>query len=286
MKKTIYTTLLLSSLLLAGCQDNVADSETDEQDPAEETTEQVDEQETETETEETEETANEEEVTENEEAAPEDVTYEYQINPETFSVESIEENEEADEQLVLLTFDDAPYGNTLEIAETLNERDVSAIFFVNSMYMDDEEGVETIQEVHDMGFEIGNHTHTHAKLDDYTEEEQREEILTTDEIVEEAIGEKPRFFRAPHGVMTDYSEQLIADEGMTWMNWSFGYDWQGEYQDPAALADITLNTPLLGDGANILMHDREWTAAATPDIVDGLIEDGFTIVDPKLITHE
>jgi len=286
MKKTIYTTLLLSSLLLAGCQGNAVDSETDEQAPEEDTTEQVDEQENETETEETEETSNDEETTENEEAAPEDVTYEYQINPETFSVENIEETEATDEQLVLLTFDDAPYGNTLEIAEALNERDVSAIFFVNSMYMDDEEGIETIQEVHEMGFEIGNHTHTHAKLDDYTEEEQREEILTTNEIIEDATGEKPRFFRAPHGVMTDYSEQLIADESMTWMNWSFGYDWQGEYQDPAALTDITLNTPLLGDGANILMHDREWTAAATPDIVDGLIEDGFTIVDPKLITHE
>jgi len=279
MKKTIYTTLLLSSLVLAGCQDNIADSETSEQAPAEDTTEQVNEQKNDTETEENEETTNEE-------APSEDVTYEYQINPETFSVENIEENGETDEQLVLLTFDDAPYGNTLEIAEALNERDVSAIFFVNSMYMDDEEGIETIQEVHEMGFEIGNHTHTHAKLDDYTEEEQREEILTTNEIIEEAIGEKPRFFRAPHGVMTDYSEQLIADEGMTWMNWSFGYDWQGEYQDPAALTDITLNTPLLGDGSNILMHDREWTAAATPDIVDGLIEDGFTIVDPKLITHK
>lgn len=279
MKKTIYTTLLLSSLVLAGCQDNIADSETSEQAPAEDTTEQVNEQKNDTETEENEETTNEE-------APSEDVTYEYQINPETFSVENIEENGETDEQLVLLTFDDAPYGNTLEIAEALNERDVSAIFFVNSMYMDDEEGIETIQEVHEMGFEIGNHTHTHAKLDDYTEEEQREEILTTNEIIEEAIGEKPRFFRAPHGVMTDYSEQLIADEGMTWMNWSFGYDWQGEYQDPAALTDITLNTPLLGDGSNILMHDREWTAAATPGIVDGLIEDGFTIVDPKLITHK
>jgi peptidoglycan/xylan/chitin deacetylase (PgdA/CDA1 family) len=295
MKKSIYSTVLLSALVLAGCQDDAAAPEDTEQAPAEDATEQVNEQEstedTNTETEDATETDDEaagdetaeDENSENEEA--EEVTFQYQINPNTFSVEPIEGAEESDEQLVLLTFDDAPYGNSMEIAEALAERDVSAIFFVNSMYMD-EEGTEVVQELHDMGFEIANHTHTHALLRDYTEEEQYEEIVTTNDMIEEAVGERPRFFRAPHGVMTDYSEQLVADEGMTWMNWSFGYDWQGEYQDPAALADITLNTELLGDGANILMHDREWTAAAVPEILDGLIEQGFTIVDPALITHE
>ena len=47
-----------------------------------------------------------------------------------------------------------------------------------------------------------------------------------------------------------------------------------------------MNTELLGNGANILMHDREWTAEAVPAIVDGLIEQGFTIVDPHLIINE
>lgn len=218
------------------------------------------------------------------------MSYQYQINPNTFAVEPIE-GEESDEKLVLLTFDDAPYGNAMEIAEALEERDVRAIFFVNGMYMEDEEGFETIQAIHEMGFEIANHTHTHAKLDDYSESDQLEEITKTNDIIEEAIGGKPRFFRAPHGVMTDYASQAVADEGMTWMNWSFGYDWNVEYQDATALTEVTLNGndtdgKLLGPGANILMHDREWTADAVPTIVDGLIEQGFTIVDPSLIINE
>lgn len=283
MKKTIYSTVLLSTLFLAGCQNDAANSEENAQEQPENATEQVENEEETENAEDTSEAENNEE--DEEENADEEITYEYQINPNTFSVEPIEADEATDEKLVLLTFDDAPYGNTIEIAEALQERDVSAIFFVNSMYMD-EEGTEIMQQVHDMGFEIDNHTHTHAKLDDYSEEEQYEEIVTTNDIIEEAIGERPRFFRAPHGIMTDYAEEVVADEGMTWMNWSFGYDWESQYQDPAALADITLNTELLGDGANILMHDREWTAGATPDIVDGLLEQDFTVVDPKLITHE
>ncbi len=278
MKKSRVATFLLSTtLLLAACQDDAASSEdvSNETDGAsEETTEQVSDQ------------AVDSEETAEDNTEAEDVTFQYQINPNTFSVEPIEGETAADEKLVLLTFDDAPYGNSLEIADALEAHDVSAIFFVNSMYMEDEEGTEVIQNLYDRGFEIANHTHTHAKLDDYSQEAQQDEIVTTNDMIEEATGERPRFFRAPHGVMTDYAEQVVAEEGMTWMNWSFGYDWQVDYQDPAALADITLNTELLGDGVNILMHDREWTAAAVPEILDGLIDQGFTIVDPKLITHE
>ena len=290
MKNKIYSSLLLSTLLLAGCQSETPAPEDNEETTNDDTTEQVtDENETDAEDAETEQ--DDENVDEeNMDEEPEEVSYQYQINPNTFAVEPIE-GEESDEKLVLLTFDDAPYGNAMEIAEALDERDVRAIFFVNGMYMEDEEGFETMQEIHEMGFEIANHTHTHAKLDDYSESDQLEEITKTNDIIEEAIGEKPRFFRAPHGVMTDYASQAVADEGMTWMNWSFGYDWNVEYQDAAALTEVTLNGndtdgKLLGPGANILMHDREWTADAVPAIVDGLIEQGFTIVDPSLIINE
>ena len=276
MKKVILSTVLISTLLLSACQDDAASSNEDTS-AVDETTEEV---------ETTEEDATEEEVVEEEVEEEEDLAYQYEINPNIFSVEPIDGETTEDEKLVLLTFDDAPYGNSLEIAEALEERGVNAIFFVNSMYMEDEEGKAAIQDLHERGFEIANHTHTHAKLDDYSEENQREEIITTNDIVEEATGERPRFFRAPHGIMTEYSKQVVAEAGMTWMNWSFGYDWEVQYQDADALADITLNTELLGNGANILMHDREWTAAAVPTIVDGLIEQGFTIVNPKLITHE
>lgn len=273
MKIKLLTVLTLSSLALTACQDNPApngdienpDDEIAEVEPEETPEENVD-----------------DEIEEEEEV----VEFQYQVNPTLYSVEPINPDEAKDEKLVLLTYDDAPDGNTLEIAEALAERNVSAIFFVNGMYMEDEEGFEVMQKVHEMGFEIANHTHTHATLPDNTEEDQKEEILKTSEIIEKAIGEKPRFFRAPHGMNTDYSKQLVVDEGMKLMNWSFGYDWMGEYQDAAALIDITLNAPELGNGSNILMHDRTWTAEATPAIVDGLIEQGFTIIDPKLLSHE
>lgn len=269
MKYKFFAVLLPFLFFLGACQNNtVEESETVEN----ESTENIDDAEISDE--------NSEEIAQEDE----EVEYLYEINPETFSV--VPMNEEADEKLALLTFDDAPYGNSLKIADALEANDLSAIFFVNGMYMEDDEGFEVIQELHERGFEIGNHTHTHLNLGEQSEEVQKEEIMKTNEIIEEAIGESPRFFRAPHGVMTDYTKSLLEELEMTWMNWSFGYDWVSEYQDASALTEITLNSPYLSNGANILMHDREWTAEAVPAIIDGLDEMGYKMVDPKLIVNK
>lgn len=198
-------------------------------------------------------------------------------------VSSIVPVDDAEAKVALLTFDDAPDKHALEIAESLKEADAPAIFFVNGHFLTTDEEKETLKKIHDMGFAIGNHTYSHANLNDLTEEEAKEEIIKVNEQVEEIIGEKPEFFRAPFGENTDYSRQLAEDEGMTVMNWTYGYDWESQYQDSGALADIMVNTELLGNGANLLMHDREWTAQAVPDIVTGLRDKGYELVDPETI---
>ena len=53
--------------------------------------------------------------------------------------------------------------------------------------------------------------------------------------------------------------------------------------DKDALADIMVNTPYLSDGANLLMHDRQWTSEAMGTIVDSLIEKGYLIINPSEI---
>lgn len=190
---------------------------------------------------------------------------------------------DADPKVVLLTIDDAPDKHALDMAKTLHELDAPAIFYVNGHFIETEEQKEVLKEIHDMGFPIGNHTKTHANLQEISEEEQREEIVSVSDAIEEAIGERPKFFRAPFGVNSDYSRALVDEEGMLLMNWSYGYDWEKQYMEPTALADIMVNTEFLKDGANLLMHDREWTAAALPDIVEGLRDKGYDFIDPLTI---
>ncbi|MBT2695352.1 polysaccharide deacetylase family protein [Bacillus sp. ISL-55] len=197
-----------------------------------------------------------------------------------FSIQNIAN---PDEQIVLLTIDDAPDKNALEMAKTLKDLNVKAIFFVNGHFLDTPEEGEVLKQIHQMGFPIGNHTYNHKSLRDLPEEQQRKEIVDLNDRVEELIGERPQFFRAPFGMNTDYSKQVAADEKMLLMNWTYGYDWEKDYQSKEALADIMVNTPLLLNGANLLMHDRKWTSEALGDIVKGLQNKGYKVVDPTQI---
>lgn len=202
--------------------------------------------------------------------------------------------EGVNENVVLLTIDDAPDKYAVEMAKTLKELDANAIFFVNGHFLVTPEQEEMLQEIHDLGFSIGNHTFNHVTLPDVSEEEQKEEIVSLNDRIEEIIGERPVFFRAPHGANTDYSIEVAEEEGMTVMNWSYGYDYFKPYMDAEKLAhamvtgegpEVDISYSLLKPGANLLMHDREWTLEALPDIVNGLREKGYEMLDPNLIQN-
>lgn len=205
----------------------------------------------------------------------------YEINPANWTVQPITES--ANEKVVLLTIDDAPEHYALEMAETLDNLDAKAIFFVNGHFLETEKQQDTLRKIYDMGFAIGNHTYTHPNLNELSSEEQRVEITRLNDLVEEIIGERPVFFRAPYGAKTETSNKVAEEEGMIVMNWTYGYDWEQDYLEEEALAEIMVNTNLLRNGANLLMHDREWTAAALSDIVTGLRDKGFEMVDPDQI---
>ena len=214
----------------------------------------------------------------------EPVSYEYRINPEISTVQPIAAD--GNTQVALLTFDDAPQqpnSYTVEIAETVKSKDANAIFFVMGQFLSNEQARADIKTVYDMGFEIGNHSYSHPDFQSLTYEEQLEEIKSTNDLIEEITGERPRFLRAPYGQYNEDTIAIAAAEGMTIMNWTYGYDWVEEFMEGTALADVMVNSKYLGDGANLLMHDRPWTNDAIGAIVDGLRAKGITIVDPNVI---
>jgi peptidoglycan/xylan/chitin deacetylase (PgdA/CDA1 family) len=66
---------------------------------------------------------------------------------------------------VVLTFDDAVKSHRTVVAPLLKENGFSASFFITQLWMNDQANFLTWQEVaeiHGMGFEIGNHSWTHA----------------------------------------------------------------------------------------------------------------------------
>ncbi len=204
----------------------------------------------------------------------------YRVNPASFAIEPVNGS---NENVVLLTIDDAPDKHALEMAKILKQLNVQAIFFVNGHFLKTDEQKAVLKEIYEMGFMIGNHTMTHANLKKLPKEKQFEEIVKLNDLVEEIIGERPKFFRAPFGTNTDFSRQIALQEKMVLMNWTYGYDFMEQYMTKDALANMMVNTELLRNGANLLMHDREWTKDALKDIVTGLKNKGYEIVDPHAI---
>lgn len=283
MKKIVWVLLLIVVIVLSACSNtDVEDKEQEQSDSevAQKENQQQKKDEKESKAKDTEVSADVEEDNEIQEDVPE---AKYKVS-DTWSIVPLDED--TNEKVVLITIDDAPDKHALEMAETLNDLDTNAIFFVNGHFIESQEGKEKLKKIHEMGFLIGNHTYSHPFLPDLSEEEQKEEIVKVNDMVEDIIGERPKFFRAPNGANTDYTKQLAKEEGMTLMNWVYGYDWEPEYQSKEAITDIMLHTELLSNGANLLMHDREWTAAALSDIVTGLRDKGYETVDPKLIETE
>jgi len=271
LNKKLVAAALFSSFLLSGCTDSSSKDSAADSTATEDTAAQIDTTENETSTEDSASNETEEET----------ISYQYEVDPASQRIVPLEEG--LNEKVALLTYDDAPDKHAVEIAKVLEEHDAPAIFFVNGMYLTTDQGKKDLKTLHDMGFEIGNHTQTHANLQSLSEQEQHDEIMQTSDLIEEITGERPRFFRAPFGQNTDYSKQLAKEEGMALMNWTFGYDWEKEYQSADALADIMLDNPYLNDGANLLMHDRSWTLEASPRIIEGLKDKGYELLDSRLI---
>ncbi|MFV8261132.1 polysaccharide deacetylase family protein [Aerococcus viridans] len=213
----------------------------------------------------------------------------YYIDPEISSV--LPANEDANPNVVLATVDDVPRKlpetptSSVEEAQAMADRGIYGIFFVNGMYLqgeDGEEGRQALKEIADMGHVIGNHTLTHYSLDQVPDEETlRHEIIGNQDIIEEVIGYRPQFFRPPHGIETPELEGILEEENMVSMTWSYGFDWDENYSNPAMLADVMVNTEFLSPGANLLMHDLTWTNEAMPAILDGIQAKGYEFVDAR-----
>ncbi|MBO0994482.1 polysaccharide deacetylase family protein [Bacillus sp. SD088] len=282
MKKLMILLLVAGGLAACGNQSSPSQS-TDEVDKS--LTEEKDEgkQQDEAGEEQQEETGEGNEAEEAEESSVQAEEEEQDPQYELSEVYSIVPIDDANPKVALLTIDDAPDEHALEMAKTLEKLNAPAVFFVNGHFITTPEKEKIVKEIYDMGFEIGNHTYSHPDLTTLSPDEQKEEILSVNDQVEEITGERPKFFRAPFGQNTDTSREIAKDEKMVLMNWTYGYDWNEEYMNKEGIADIMVNAPELGNGANLLMHDREWTNAALEDIVKGLRDKGYETVDPDLI---
>ncbi|MBI2432895.1 MAG: polysaccharide deacetylase family protein [Candidatus Hydrogenedentes bacterium] len=123
----------------------------------------------------------------------------------------------APDKTVVLTFDDAVKSHRTFVGPLLKELGFSASFFVTQLWMEDKENFMTwqdIAELHQMGFEIGNHTWTHLGLSTAERAKQLPEELRQVEAALAQVGvPKPISFAWPGNAFSAEARDVLKQAG-------------------------------------------------------------------------
>ncbi|MGW4025816.1 polysaccharide deacetylase family protein, partial [Streptomyces sp. NPDC005009] len=114
---------------------------------------------------------------------------------------------------MVLSFDDGPDPRyTPHILDTLARYEVRAMFFVCGEMA--AHNRDLLARMADEGHVVGNHTWSHPLLTRLRRARIRSEMERTSDIVEQAYGERPEWFRAPYGAWNRAAFQLGAAVGV------------------------------------------------------------------------
>lgn len=153
--------------------------------------------------------------------------------------------------LAALTFDDGPDPElTPRILELLDRYDAKATFMV--MGYNALQHVDVLRDIVAAGHDVGSHGWSHLNLARSTVAQTRHEIGFGSRIVEQRIGSPIRFFRPPHGRLTEAAQRLIALEGHDILLWSLSRG-KLSWQSPDQIASHVLGRIAPGD--IVLLHD-------------------------------
>lgn len=198
----------------------------------------------------------------------------YETDKATDNENTLNEDDGDGEEIkkIALTFDDGPHPfYTEQLLDGLKERGVHVTFFVTGEHA--KLHPDVIRRMQEEGHLIGNHTYSHIQLKDSNREEYKQELIKTNEVIEEITGEEVLFVRPPYGTWDKSFEQEL---NMFPVLWSVDpLDWCSSNADCIA-RKVEENA---GENDIILLHDYyETSVTAALEIVDELLAEGYTFV--------
>jgi len=172
---------------------------------------------------------------------------------------------------IALTFDDGPDGDiTPMVLSALERGQAVATFFIIGSKVAGHELI--LQRMQNDGYEIGNHTWSHANLTKLTAEQIKSELDRTNQALIDAHVNPAHVFRPPYG----YVNKLVQNSGWPVILWNTDpRDWSTDNPQ----ADINDVVDHVRPGAIIIMHDtKRSTATALPEIIKRLKQQDYRFV--------
>ncbi|MCP4143195.1 MAG: polysaccharide deacetylase family protein [Chloroflexi bacterium] len=131
--------------------------------------------------------------------------------PLSLLVKAIKEGAELPQKPIIISFDDGRldiYENAFPIME---EYGYPGVFYIISGGLGDQGlvGVDELQEMAAAGWEIGSHSHSHADLSKIRKEASYREVVSSRDVLEEALGFPITSFAYPFGTITETAGKQI-----------------------------------------------------------------------------
>ncbi len=178
---------------------------------------------------------------------------------------------------IALTFDTGAGAPIVRlILKQLRDANVTATFFLVGIWA--EQNGDLVREIARDGHDLANHSWSHPRFTELSDEQIIAQVMWTEEVVREAAGCTTRpYFRAPFGSLNNHVLQVLGRAGFESIFWSaHGGDWLA-----GATMETVRDTVLkqTGNGAIIVLHSSvPETAQAVPYIIAGLRTRGFQLV--------
>ena len=192
----------------------------------------------------------------------------------------VSEEESEDIRKIAITFDDGPHPSyTEQLLDGLKERGVHATFFVTGEHA--ELHPDIIERMASEGHLIGNHTYSHIQLSRSNREKFREELIKTNEILEEITGEEVQYVRPPYGSWDKSFEKELNMFPVLWnvdpLDWCSG--------NVSCIVEKIIDQ--VEENDIILMHDYyDTSVTAALKAIDELMEEGYTFVTVEEILFD
>jgi peptidoglycan/xylan/chitin deacetylase (PgdA/CDA1 family) len=174
---------------------------------------------------------------------------------------------------VCLTFDDGPSPMLTEhILDWLRAAKVRATFFVVGAQARAHPGL--LRAIAAAGHELANHTYSHDDMTAKTPAEFQQELLATQVVVEEATGQRPRWWRPPGGRHTQAVRAAAAAIGYTTALWSANVSVCAGLPTQQGLRRLLDE---IKPGAIVLLHNGpDETLSILPGLLTALKNRGYT----------
>lgn len=182
---------------------------------------------------------------------------------------------ERDDKVISISFD-ASWGadKTIPILDILDQYGVKTTFFLVGNWVD--KYPDMVKEIFARGHEIGNHSDTHAHMNQLSEQGVRDELRIMSDRVEKLTGVRPTLFRPPYGEYNDRVIRTARAEGYEAVQWSIdSLDWK----DRGTQDIIKQCTYRVDNGDIVLFHnDSNDILHALPTIIQHYQGLGFRII--------